>query len=145
MTYADDERVRDARARYFADNGFSEAGNNARWVVIALGPLAIVFPNTRARRRALRLHDLHHVATDYPTSFIGELEISAWEIGAGCGKYLAAWYFSLAGAMTGLVVAPRRVLRAFARGRRSRTLYRDGWRDELLDLTVGQLRAQLGL
>ena len=31
-------------------------------------------------------HDLHHVATGYGTGLIGEAEISAYELRAGCGS-----------------------------------------------------------
>jgi hypothetical protein len=37
-------------------------------------------PNSDARRKAVVLHDLHHVATGYKTDWTGEAEISAREI-----------------------------------------------------------------
>lgn len=76
-----------ARDVYFRDNGFSAAGYTDRWAKVKLGRLPVVFPNIAARRAALPLHDLHHVATGYATTFTGEAEIGAWEIGAGCGRY----------------------------------------------------------
>jgi ubiquinone biosynthesis protein Coq4 len=39
----------------------------------------------------VRLHDLHHLVTGYPTDWKGELEISAWEIAGSCRGYVAAW------------------------------------------------------
>jgi hypothetical protein len=83
--------VGDARDVYFRDNGFSLAGYTDNWVKLKLGPIPIAFPNTDARKAAVKLHDLHHVATGYATTWTGEAEIAAWEIGAGCGKYYAAW------------------------------------------------------
>jgi len=77
------ERVFEARQRYFADNGFSDAGYSDRWVKLSIGPLPFVMPNLPSRRRAIPLHDLHHVATGYDTTVRGEAEISAWELGAG--------------------------------------------------------------
>jgi hypothetical protein len=141
------ETVRQARARYFAENGLSEAGYEARWVALRAGPLRLVLPSTRARRRALPLHDLHHVATGYATTWTGEAEIAAWELAAGCGRYRAAWALNLGAFGVGLVIAPRRTLRALRRGRTCRTLYRDPLRDEpaLLDLSVADLRQRLGL
>jgi hypothetical protein len=137
--------VRQARAEYFARNGFSEAGYRERWVRLKIGPLRVAFPNTASRRRAIRLHDLHHVATGYTTTWIGEAEIGAWEIGSGCGRYTAAWILDLGGFAIGLAIAPRRTYRAFLRGRRARTLYHDGWCDDLLELSVEQLRARIGV
>lgn len=134
-----------ARADYFADNGFSEAQYHDRWIKLPVGPLAVYIPNSRSRKRAVRLHDLHHVATGYDTSWRGEAQISAWELGAGCGRYAAAWLLNLAGMALGFVIAPVRTWRAFRRGRRCRALYASGWSDELLTLTVGELRDRLGL
>jgi hypothetical protein len=143
--YADGETVRAARQRYFEANGFSDASYSDRWVKIKIGPLPVAFPNTATRRRAIPLHDLHHVATGYDTSFVGEAEISAFEIGGGCTNHWAAWVLNLSGLGYGLGLAPRRTYRAFVRGRHAQNLYRGGWRDELLDETVGELRARMQL
>jgi hypothetical protein len=142
------ETVRDARARYFAENGLSEAAYQDRWVVLRAGPLPIYMPNSEARRRAVPLHDLHHVATGYGTTWTGEAEIAAWELGAGCGRYWAAWMLNLGAMGLGFFIAPRRTARAFRRGRRGRvTLYRDpaGLDPSLLDLSVAELRRRLAL
>jgi hypothetical protein len=139
------ETVRAARARYFADNGFSEASYTERWVKLRLGPIPFAFPNTGSRKRAIPLHDLHHVATGYATTFVGEAEIGAWEIGGGCTDYWAAWALNVSAFAVGLLLSPRRVYRAFVRGRHSKTLYHGGWRVELLDRSVDELRAELGV
>lgn len=145
VEYAGAMRVGDARAQYFAMNGFSDAGYSDDWVTIKLGPLPFVFPNTATRRRAIPLHDLHHVATGYATTFRGEAEIGAWEIAAGCSDHRAAWVLNASAFGYGLVLAPRRVYRAFVRGRHSRSLYRTGWDDNLLEITVDDLRDRLAL
>src|SRR5690606_29660158 len=103
--------------------GLSEAGYRDRWVWLRAGPLRIPLYNSRARVRAVKLHDLHHVATGYATTWTGEAEIAAWELAGGCGRHYAAWLLNLAALAVGAVIAPRRVARAFARGRRSATLY----------------------
>jgi hypothetical protein len=137
--------VREARALYFAQNGLSEAGYSDRWVKLRAGPLPLAFPNTRARVRAVKLHDLHHVATGYDTTWRGEAEIGAWELAAGCGHHLPAWVLNLGAVVVGLLIAPGRTLRAWRRGRRSRTLYAGEFDPSLLDMTVPELRARLGL
>lgn len=141
--YADDSSVRDARQQYFAANGFSDAGYQDDWVRIKIGPIPFAFPNTSTRKRAIPLHDLHHVATGYATTLTGEAEIGAWEVGGGCTDHWAAWVLDATALGYGLLLAPRRVYRAFVRGRHSRTLYRDGWNDRLLDLSVRELRNRL--
>lgn len=139
--------VREARDEYFAANGFSQTAYSDSWVQLALGPLPLVMWSP-ARQRAIPLHDLHHVATEYSTTWAGEAEIGAWEIAAGCGNYSAAWFFNAFALAFGFVAHPRRTYRAFVRGRhsRSRSLYcHGGWRDELLELDVAELRGQLAL
>jgi hypothetical protein len=144
--YADGSSVRAARDQYFAANGFSAAGYNDNWVALGkLGPIPLGFPNTASRKRAIPMHDLHHVATGYATTWIGEAEIGAWEIAGGCTNHWAAWVLNASAFGFGLVVAPRRTYRAFMRGRRSRTLYQLGWDESLLDMTVGELRRRLRL
>ena len=144
--YDDGSTLRDARARYFEANGLgADGGYAARWVPLRAGPLRFGFPNTDARRRAVRLHDLHHVLTGYRTDWRGEFEISAWEVAGSCRGYVAAWVLNLAGLAAGLVVYPRAIFRAFARGRHSRNLYAREWDEALLEQTVGEARRALEL
>ena len=142
--YADAATVREAREQYFTANGFSDVTYREAWAKIKLGPLPVVFPNTKARKAALPLHDLHHIATGYSTTLEGEGEIAAFEIGGGCGKYSAAWAINAGGFALALVMHPRKAYRAFVRGRHSRNLYQAGWRDSLLEMSVGELRRQCG-
>lgn len=93
----------------------------------------------------MRLHDLHHVATGYRTDLVGEAEIGAWELRAGCTT-LAAWLYNGMAVMLGLVLGPRRVWRAFRGAKGMRTLYRLGLPyDEVLALSLSELRARLGI
>ena len=145
VQYAPDQTMREARELYFRVNQFGENGGyDDRWVDFKLGPLSLPFPNTPARVRAVRFHDLHHVLTGYDTDPIGEFEISAWEIAAGCKGYVAAWQLNLGGMFAGFVVSPRRIVRAFLRGRHSETLY-DRDLDELLGSTVALTRESMGV
>lgn len=138
--------VREARARYFAENGFGDGGYGARFVVLRVaGVPALAFPNTKQRVRSVRFHDVHHVLTGYDTSWRGEGEIAAWELASGCRDHYAAWLLNLSAALIGLVIAPRAVWRAFRRGRASRNLYDREWDDGILDRSVGELRRDLGL
>lgn len=143
--YEDALRVRDARARYFESNGFGEGGYDAKWVKLALGPIPFAFPNSAARVRAVRLHDLHHVATGYDTNVLGEAEIGAWEIGSSCRGFVAAWILNLYAMQLGLWINPAAVFRAFVRGRHTGNLYRGEWDEALLEARVGELRERLGL
>ena len=139
--------VGEARTRYFEQAGFPpDGGYAASFVSLGkLGPIPVGFPNSDSRRRAVVMHDLHHIATGYETSWAGEGEISAWEISAGCGRFAFAWFINLQGMVMGWVVSPGRTWRAWVRGRHSRSLYAEGYSDALLRETVGELRERLGL
>lgn len=137
--------VRAARAKYFARNGFDERGYDDRWVRLQAGPIPIVFPNTSARVRSVRVHDVHHVVTGYETTWTGEAEIGAWEIASGCADHGAAWVLNLLAMPIGLGIAPRAVFRAFVRGRRSGNLYRQTIDEALLARPLAELTASLGL
>jgi hypothetical protein len=136
-----------ARERYFQASGFDASSYEARWVRLQAGPLPLFLPNTRARVRAVKRHDLHHVLTGYATSWTGEAEIAAWELASGCGRYTAAWILNLFALAIGLVIAPGACWRAFLRGRHSGNFYREGPEpgEALLARRVGALRAELGL
>jgi hypothetical protein len=110
---------------HLRDSGLPpDAGSSQRFAVVDVGLLPYPIPNTRGRMRAVRVHDLNHLVSGYRTDREGELEISAWELASGgCGRYSAAWVLDLAGMLTGLFVCPRRVVRAFRRGRTERNLY----------------------
>jgi hypothetical protein len=90
-TYDDALTLREARALYFEHNDFGpNGGYDANWVKIELGWFPVFIPNVQARVRAVRIHDLHHVITGYDTDLMGELRIAGWEIGGGCGGFVAA-------------------------------------------------------
>jgi hypothetical protein len=145
MTYDATMTMREARDRYFAENNFgADGGYNDAWVDFKIGPVPLPFPNTDGRLRAVRYHDLHHILTGYHTDFLGELEISAWETGAGCKDFYAAWHINLGGAGSGALFIPRRAFRAFVRGRHSETLYGLPL-EPLLDTTVGEARRNVGV
>ncbi|MCB9550895.1 MAG: hypothetical protein R3F65_05285 [bacterium] len=130
------------RRAFQTDNHFDGPPRLIEWV--RLGPLPIPIPNPPARRRALRLHDLHHLITGYGTDWQGEWQISAWEVGGGLHRNPVAWMFCLMGMTAGLVAAPRLTLRAYARGRRGRTLL--GQDPDAVDrLTLAEGRAFCGV
>ncbi len=136
--------LRAARARYFETNGFGpDGGYSKKWVPVKVGPAEFVIRNTPGRMRAVPLHDLHHIATGYPTTLEGEALIGAWELGSGCRDHWAAWFLNANAFSYGLVLAPRALWTAFVRGRHSRNLYGAAFEDGLLEGTVGELRARL--
>jgi hypothetical protein len=137
--------LRRARDAYFEAEGLPpDGGYGERWVRTRVGPFPFAYPNTEGRRRLAPLHDLHHVATGYATDIAGEAEVGAWELGTGMrdrtGVHLASLVLGFA-----LPRCPRRLYRAFVRGRHSRNLLDRRCDDALLARTVGDVRRELGL
>jgi hypothetical protein len=145
--YADTMTLSAARTAFFKDAGLgANGGYDAWWVRVEAKPFPVFFPNTRGRVAAAKLHDLHHIATEYAADWPGEAEIAAWEIASGCGPYGWAWILNVGAFAVGLLLAPRRIFRAFVRGRRERNLYHEPLADsELGAVTVGMLRQRLGV
>ena len=146
-TFPPELTLGEARARLFALSGFApDGGYEDAWVKLKLWRIPLAVPNTEGRRRAVRFHDLHHVLTEYPTTWRGEFEIAAWEVAAGgINRYWEGWILDLLGFAAGLFVYPRSVYRAFMRGRRSRNLYFERWDESILGRRVGEVRRRLGL
>ena len=144
-SYRFDLTLREARQQYFDANGFNNGGYDDKWVRLKAGPIRLYFPNIDARVRSVKLHDLHHVATEYETTWTGEAEIGAWEIASGCGRHWVAWLLNFAAFAIGLFIAPRLTFRAFVRGRHTANLYGGAFQESLLDRTVGDLRQSLHL
>jgi len=148
LRYLDDRSLLEARNLFFCDAKLgADGGYGDRWVRIEAKPIPFYFPNWPARVAAARLHDLHHIAGEYETDWPGEAEIAAWEIASGCARYHAAWILNLGAFSAGLVIAPKRLFRAFLRGRHAKTnLYKSGFDQSRVNaITVGILRDQLGL
>ncbi|MCI0365901.1 MAG: hypothetical protein L0219_18735 [Phycisphaerales bacterium] len=125
----------------------ADGGYNSRWVRVESRPLPFFFPNSACRVAAAKLHDLHHIATEYDVDWIGEAEIAGWEIASGCGKHGWAWILNLGAFTVGLFRSPRRLFRAFIRGRRATTnLYKTGFPEPALQQTTfGDLRRRFGM
>ena len=146
--------VRDARDAYLAVNGFTVEAYDSKWTDASFLGVKFRVPNTQMHRVSIMLHDLHHVATGFGTDLAGEGEISAWEARHGLralGAYVGGIVAS--GVLLGLVMAPKRTLRAW----RNSSIADDSLfplvrredftkrYEELLAMTVGELRASLGV
>lgn len=135
-----------ARAAYYERNHFGADGGDAlAWVPLKVFGLTLKIPNTDGRRRAVRIHDLHHVVTGYETDLAGEAEIGAWELATGCLRWPAATVLNFFALAIGLVIAPRRLFRAWARGRHTHNLYGEDGVEHLLPRKVDEVRQTLKL
>lgn len=138
--------MNDARASYYEVNGFgNDGGDSLDWVPLKIWRFTIKIPNTAARKKAVKIHDLHHVVTGYQTNLRGESEIAAWELASGCRRMPAALVLNIFALAIGVVIAPRLVFRAWARGRATKNLYAHDTVDALLPLDVAAVTKSLGL
>jgi hypothetical protein len=148
MPFPAEWTVRRALDAYLAENGFTKAGYDAEWTDASFFGVPFKVPNTARHRIALMLHDLHHVATGFGTDLRGEGEISWFELSGGGLSRIGLYVTSIiaSGATVGAVLAPLRCWSALRTGRRSKSLFASKLTyEELLDLTVGELRAQMGV
>ena len=133
--------VREARARYFENNGFAaDGGYSARWVPLKFGIFKLYLYNSAARKRAVPLHDLHHLATGYSTSPKGEAMVAIWELASGTQDKWFAYFINLPAFAYGFLLWPRSAIAAWRRGRNSKNLYSRDFADDLLELSVAELR-----
>jgi hypothetical protein len=135
------ENVRDARDRYLTAAGFTTDSYSDPKFPIKLGFVTLNFPNPGL----LPFHDLHHVATGYDSSFLGESEISVFELRTGSGTPLI-FFLCVGSILMGLGMSPRRMWLAWKNARGARSLYGTNVPYEsLLAMNVGKLRQLMGL
>jgi hypothetical protein len=93
----------------------------------------------------LSRHDLHHIVTGYPPTVLGEAQVSAFELGAGC-RSLAVRFYCCGSIALGFWRSPSRIVRAWHEGRGGRTLYdTDLSYEAILAMTVAELRQYAGV
>src|ERR1700752_4705535 len=133
---------------YLENNLPLDGGQSVPYVKIEVSKkISFYFPNFEARKKAVVIHDIHHLVTGYSAgSLAGESEISAWEIASGCTNYWAAFFINTSGLMIGIPFNFLKVLKSFVRGRRTKNFYTTNLNIEsILDTKVSELRKQLHL
>ncbi len=145
QSYPDALLRREARDRFLSANRFQIQDCTAPTFTVKICGVALKLPNTEARKRAVPIHDLHHVLTGYRPDWIGEAEIGAWEIRTGCAS-LTVYGLNGSAVAFGLFISPARVWCAPKSAKGQRALCRDpAPYDALLEMTVGELRKRLGI
>jgi hypothetical protein len=88
-----------------------------------LGPFTIRLRNFAWRRAAIDAHDRHHLITGYPLTIAGEIQMAAWEWGAGRYPDWRATAFCAPLIVAGALVMPRQTWRAYRTGLLSKSFY----------------------
>jgi hypothetical protein len=142
--YADHLNLAEARELYFKNSGFGEETYTTdRWVRVDFGPLPFYFLNTAGRKAIVPLHDLHHILNNYPTTFLGEAQIGAWEIASDCRRVPIAWVLNREAIFFGSFINLRAIYDSYRRGKVAKNLYRARYRPEMLTLNLGEVRRDL--
>lgn len=144
--YDDNMLIKDALLQLFNHFNIPANAYTCKSFIIRIGKFPIQIPNIPARVKIARYHDIHHIITGYPANWRGEAEIGAWEIATGCRSSFIAWFLNTGAVIVGLFMYPKAVLKAFRRGRNTRTnLYHDFAYKPLLTMTVKEVRDKVGL
>ena len=115
-------------------------GYEDKWTPLKFGFLTFYLYNSKSRKEAVKLHDIHHIVTEYKSDPCGEAEISAWELAAGIHNKYFAGFIGLAALFYGAFLYPKRTFRAFIRGKHSHSLYNREFSESLLKQSVGSLK-----
>ena len=112
----------DPLERYRDENGLEPPGAS-HWIC-RIGPLRLRLPNFAWRQQAVDAHDRHHLITGYPLNLAGEIQLAAWEWGAGRYPDWRATLMCGSLIVVGAVAMPVRTLRAYRYGTRCESLHR---------------------
>ena len=139
--------TREALGDYFERRGIKphdesiEAWLRENWAYMTIRGHRVPVKPLYGYKPIVIVHDVHHVVTGYDTSWTGEFQVAAWELGSGgCGRFLLMWNNRLFALLLGLLFAPVATQQAFARGRKERNLYRFDCRS-ILACEVDDIRA----
>ena len=115
---------RDALCSFFEARGIKPRDESFEewfrhdWARIAIFGRRVPVKPIYGLKRTLVLHDLHHLLTGYDTSWTGELEVAAWELGSGgCGSHFLFWYNRILYTLLVWWLAPRRAAALASRAR----------------------------
>ena len=141
-----DKTPREILNKFYSDNDLEQDGgvSSASVKIKLTSWFHFYYHNIKSRNRAVLKHDIHHLLTGYDTDLWGETEISMWEIASGCKSYRGAFFVDVSGAMLGIPWNISGVLKAFARGRKTKNLYHKKFTNgQALDMKISELQQHL--
>ena len=139
--------VRDALPDFYKRYDLPQDGgvNDPAVRLELLKGIYLYIPNPAARKKAVLKHDIHHLITGYSGTLKGETEISTWELSTGCGNNWLVFSINIYGMMTGAIWNLRGLWKAWLKGKRTKNLYHDRYRnEELRGRTIIDLKLECG-
>jgi hypothetical protein len=138
--------VQQAILDFYSENDFGDDGGiHEKYAWIKFGFFSIPIPNAESRRNNVYLHDVHHIVTNFDTTWKGESAVSAWEIASGgWGKLYVPWLLTLWAMGLGVLFYPKTTFAAFTSGLTMNNVLRSGLtKNEINNLTVTDLQRAL--
>jgi hypothetical protein len=139
--------IHDALGECFERRGIKPEGESVdewlreNWVYMTVFGRRVPVKPLYGYKKVVVLHDIQHLVAGYDTTWAGEFQVAAWELGSGgCGPYLLMWNNRFLTLLLGLLFAPVLTWCAFQRGRTQRNLYRFDCR-VVLAREIDQVRA----
>jgi len=143
-----DLTIKEILPDYYEKNGFDDDGgeSNSYVKIQLIKGISMYLPNNSTRKKIILLHDIHHLLTQYSNLWMGEIQISAWELSTGCRSNWVAFSLNTYAMAFGTLFNLRGIWRAWVRGRNSGNLYKLNYsHEQLMDKTIEELKNELGL
>lgn len=137
--------VKEALSEFYCKNQLGKDAFEKNLNFADFGLFKVPYPNFQKRQQLVYLHNINHVLTGYDTSWIGEGEVAAWELASGFPPHCWVGYlYAPFTFLIGLMLNPKRVLRAFQRGLREKnSCHAKLNKEQIMSLEVADLRYSL--
>ena len=122
-----------------------EGGIYSNWAWFKIGFISFPLPNIAQRKVNTYKHDINHIITGYETTWKGEFEITAWEMGSGgWGNNYIINLITLQAMGLGFLFYPKLTLKAFKRGFTMRNAHTINIpKEEFLSYTIDDVKRML--
>ena len=109
-------KVKEKLHEFYSKNNLDKDGGvNKNWNRFKVGKFFFLFPNLN--KQGYLLHDVNHLLCGYGIDWYGEFETAAWELGSGGRKgFGISWFYPITGSLLGLLIIPKRVIKAYQLG-----------------------------
>ena len=86
------------------------------------------------------MHDVNQLLCGYGIDWYGEFEAAAWELGSGGRKgFGLSWFYPIIGSLLGLIIIPKRTLKAYKLGLKRKNAYILSRTNEVLEMKFVEL------